>query len=252
VSASLRFATDLAASTRDYLGYREASDALMDPRGRLVRFTPWRRTLMQILPDGSRLFCKFRSGRRADAEAEWEALDALDALGLKVPRRVFFARRGTASVVGMAGVPGRPLDALFAEQLGRSRALREMPGLLRHLHDAGWVFRDMYWNHVFTDLEADPGPAAEAPGPSDWDAGANHLWLIDVERAFRPAFRGRRWIVKDLAGLLSSAPSACSSTDALRFLRTYLGGLGPGWRSLARDVANKAQQIRGHVTRYPG
>lgn len=207
---------------------------------------------MQTLPDGSRLFCKFRTGRVADAVAEWEALHALAALGLQVPRRLFLAQQGADSVVGMAGVPGRPLDALFTEDLGLPRALREMPRVLRRLHDAGWVFRDMYWNHVFTDLGADRGSEGEGSVPSGSDADANHLWLIDVERAFRPAFRRRRWIVKDLAGLLSSAPADCSSTDALRFLRAYLGGLGPGWRSLARDVSAKALRIRGHVTRYPG
>lgn len=251
-STTLQFAAGLAAPIRDYLDYREASDALLDPRGRLVRFTPSRRTVMQTLPDRSRLFCKFRIGRMADAVAEWGALHALAELGLRVPQPLFFARRGRASVVGMAGVPGRPMDALFAEGLGLARARGEMPRLLRRLHDAGWVYRDMYWNHVFTALDTDEDCEDQPPASSGRDAAANHLWMIDVERAFRPSFRRRRWIVKDLAGLLSSAPARVTSTDALRFLRSYLGGLENDWRALARDVAAKAGRIRGHVTRYPG
>ena len=250
MTTSLHFADDLPDSVRDYLGYQDAADALMDPRGRLVRFTPWRRTVMQALPDGGRLFCKFRYGRQADAKAEWGALAALGALGLCVPRRLFLAQRGAESVVGMAGVPGRPMDALFAEGLGRARAAQEMPLLLRRLHAAGWAFRDMYWNHVFTDLDEEAGGGGGLPTKGSGDCG--QLWLIDVERAFRPRWRRHRWIVKDLAGLLSSAPASCSSSDALRFLRDYLGGLGAGWRPLARDVSRKAARIRGHVTRYPG
>lgn len=204
---------------------------------------------MQTLPDGSRLFCKFRDGHKADAAAEWRALHALAELGIRVPKPIFYAQRGSDSVLGMAEVPGRPMNALFAEGLGLQAAQQEMPGLLRRLHAAGWVFRDMYWNHVF--LES--GEASEAaPGGGSRQVKEARLWLIDVERAFRPKFRQRRWIVKDLAGLLSSAPLECSSTQALRFLRAYLGGLEDGWKALVRDVVAKAASIRRHVTRYPG
>jgi hypothetical protein len=249
VPALLNYSSDLPGLIRDHLGYREASDALMDPRGSLVRFTPWRRTVMQTLPDGSRLFCKFRHGHKADAVAEWQALHALAELGFRVPKPIFYAQRGSASVVGMAEVPGRPMTALFAEGTGLEPAQQEMPGLLRQLHAAGWVFRDMYWNHVFLE----PGEASHADsGAGREQAQTNRLWLIDVERAFRPRFRRRRWIVKDLAGLLSSTPLGYPSTGALRFLRAYLGGLEGDWKALARDVVAKAASIRRHVTRYPG
>ena len=82
----LRLSADLAAPVRDYLGYRVAADALVDPRGRLVRCTPRRRTVMHSLPDGTRLFCKFRHRGFADAKAEWRALqESLCQLRIRVP-----------------------------------------------------------------------------------------------------------------------------------------------------------------------
>ena len=110
-----------------------------------------------------------------------------------------------------------------------------MPGLLRHLHEAGWVYRDMYWNHVFADEDA---------------AG---LWLVDVERAFRPRQPFARWVVKDLAGLLASWPDGAGSrVAALRFLFAYLSDERGDWKRLARRVVAKAAAIRAHVTKYPG
>ncbi len=247
MAAALRFAADLAPLVRDYLGYRVAADALMDPRGRLVRCTPWRRTVMQTMPDGSRLFCKYRSRRRSDAMAEWRALQELARIGIQVPEPLFLAVAGSASVVGMAGVPGRPMDAWFGDGRRPRAAMAAMPQLLRRLHDAGWVYRDMYWNHVFS-----TGAGARQPQSEPLASLAGDLWLVDVERAFQPTWRHHRWIVKDLAGLLSSAPRDCTAADALRFLRGYLGGLQGDWRRLARQVAAKSERIRAHVTKYPG
>jgi hypothetical protein len=244
VSDSLELSPNLPASTHAYLGYLGAPDALLDPRGILLRFTPWRRTVMHVLPDGSRVFCKFRKGRSADAVREWHALQRLRVPGVELPRPLFLARRGATSVVGMAGVAGRALDALLAQRRGRWAAGVLMPAALRSLHRQGWVYRDMYWNHVFATFDAATAPRPEAP-PLAW---------IDVERVFKPRWRMRRWVIKDLAGLSASVPSgaAISRSDRLRFLRDYLGGLGPGWKALAKAVARKAARIEAHVTRYPG
>jgi tRNA A-37 threonylcarbamoyl transferase component Bud32 len=230
----LEFAPETPQALQEGIGYRSASDAFLDPRGRLVRVTPRRRTSMLELADGTRIFCKMRRGRRADALAEWRALRELPALGVRVPQPVFLAISGGDSIVGMRAVPGRPMDALLREG-GFEEALRVLPARLRALHDAGWFYRDMYWNHVFLD-----------PG-----AG---IALIDAERVFQPRTRRDRWLVKDLAGLLSSVPqdARVGRTAALRFLRDYLGGLSGEWKDLARRVVAKADRIRAHVTRYPG
>lgn len=228
----LQFADEVPPEATAYLGYRIAADALCDPRGRLVRVTPTRRTAMHELPDGSRIFCKMRHGRRGDALREWCALAQLPALGIPVPRPLFFAERGSQTCVGMAGVPGRPMDARLVEGAGYQAGLRGMPGILRRLHRAGWVYRDMYWNHVFS--------------------CADDLYLVDVERAFRPRFRFERWVVKDLAGLLASVPvdAPLTRSECLRFLRRSLDARAD-WKRIARRVVAKAEQIRAHVTKYP-
>ena len=184
----------------------------------------------------SRVFCKFRRGLWSHTWDEWRALEELRRLGFGVPERLFVARHGRDSGLGMMAVPGRPMDVLLQEGEAVEPALVQMPALLRRLHDLGWVYRDMYWNHVF------------------WDPEGGELRLIDVERAFRPKRRVGRWIVKDLAGLLASWPPGATSSrsSGLRFLQAYLGGLGDGWKGLARRVLSRAARIRAHVTRYPG
>ena len=187
------------------------------------------------------VFGKIRHGRMSDAKAEWAWLHDLPQLGLAVPAPVGFWRQGTTSVVATAAVRGHGLDALLRAALATGDAARAVRFACRvvapvvaRLHEQGLVFRDLYWNHVFAvGLDAD------------------QVTFLDVERVFRPWFRKRRWIVKDLAGLLSSAPEQVSRTMALRFLLAYLG---PHRRSLAgpllRDVARKAARIRAHVPRY--
>lgn len=191
---------------------------------------------MHELPDGSRVFCKIRNGRLGDATAEWHALSELPKLGLNVPEPLFLARRGKDSVIGLAAVPGRPVESLLAEGREIDRVLQEMPAVLRRLHGAGWVYRDMYWNHVFA------------------EEGGEGLWLVDVERAFRPRTRFGRWRVKDLAGLVSSLPDGVlvSRSARLRFLREALDGFPADHKTIVREVLAKAQRIRGHVTKYPG
>lgn len=233
----LELAPQLRPEQRSALGYRHAQDALWDPRGWGLRTTPCRRTLVAELADLGRVFVKHRRGRQRDARREWHALASLHGLGVRVPAALFRASRGRDSVVGMAQVEGRAMDVLLAagDAGARTAARAAMPELCQRLHRAGWVFRDLYWNHVFL--------------------GPGGLALIDVERAFRPRWRRRRWVVKDLAGLVASLPDAAAMgpADLLRGLRRYDPSLDRRGRlGLARDVLRKAARIRGHRTRYPG
>ncbi|MCA8944235.1 MAG: hypothetical protein KDB80_16840, partial [Planctomycetes bacterium] len=216
------------------LGYATAVDAIEDSRGRTVRCTPHRRTVMLRLP-GSTLFCKHRSRHPNDSLVEWGNLDRLASLGLDVPAPVFLAQDGARSVVGMRDVAGRPLDveAIEAERRGESGAFldfartRVVPAI-RTLHDAGLVFRDLYWNHLFR------------VGPADDPRVA----FVDVERVFAPRLRWRRWIVKDLAGLLSSWPLADGSVPEA-VLGEYGADVG-----LVRDARAKAVRIAGRRPKY--
>jgi hypothetical protein len=153
---------------------------------------------------------------------------------------LLFARHRRDSVIVTGAVPGRPIDVLLREHaaLGGDalarfvrRATEVVAPEIARLHASGHCYRDLYWNHLFLDRD--------------------RLGWIDPERMFRPRWRRRRWIVKDLAGLSASLPVAVPAPARLRFLRCYGGGtLAPGWVTLARAVERKAARIRAHRPRY--
>ncbi len=222
------------------LGYASAEDAILDPRGRTIRCTPGRRTVVQQLAGGRRLYRKIRRSSLAQARAEWRNLSALRDQGIPLPEPLVFARRGQTTVVGILDVPGRPLDVLLAECSDPDRQRGFLTGvvdLVRDLHGAGYCYRDLYWAHLYA---------------TDLDLHGSGLSMVDVERAFRPRFRWRRWLVKDLAGLLASWPAARPPRVLmLRMLRGYLGnGFPRTWKPLAREVLDRARRIRAHRPRY--
>lgn len=209
--------------------------------GRTVRCVPTRRTVSCVVA-GERLFGKWRQGHRRAAAAEWRWLHTLPLLGIRVPSPVAWLGEGCRTLLVTAAAPGRPMDAWLAAaaaegwlHLAIDFACRRVAPLVRRLHDRGLVHRDLYWNHVFT-----PDPRGDA-----------EVTLIDVERVVRPArFWWRRWVVKDLAGLLASSPVPVPARGALRFLRAYLGGPCARRGDLVAAVWRKAERIRAHVPRF--
>ncbi len=186
--------------------------------------------MVELRPAGDAVFVKQRERRPRDAEAEWNAFETLASLDQRAPERIFRARLGARSAVGMAAVPGRPLDAWIHDGADVEEfATRQLAPAVRRLHDAGWVYRDLYWNHVFAD-----------------DLDAPPIW-IDVERLFRPAGRFQRWVVKDLAGLASSWPIGSPHGERVvgALLETY--GVTSDVR---RAVLAKATRIRSHTPKY--
>jgi len=109
---------------------------------------------------------------------------------------------------------------------------RSLARLVRRLHEAGYVHRDLYASHVFLD---------EAAGP-----GAMHL--IDLARMFRPRWRKFRWRVKDLAQLHYSMPADWVTEHWTGFLREYLASdnetSAARWQ---RAIRRKAARIRRHA-----
>ncbi len=206
--------------------------------GRTVRCTPRRRTVR--VAGSPALFGKWRTGGRADAAREWHWLHVLPLVGLRTPRPVAWLGHPRRSVLVTEAVAGRPMDVWIAEaaeqgwleQLGRY-AVEFVAPAVQCLHRGGLVYRDLYWNHLFV---TDPRTSAEPV-------------FLDVERVFRPRWRWRRWVVKDLAGLLASAPVAIPLSLQLRFMRRYGGG-EPLDRRLLRAIARKAARIRRHVPRF--
>ena len=97
VEPQLLFCHGITDAVRAYFAYTDPADAIFDPRGRVVRFAPWRRTVMHELPDATRAFCKVRSDSIRHALREMNTL-ASDA-------RV---ERADAAVPGQARARFRP------------------------------------------------------------------------------------------------------------------------------------------------
>lgn len=208
--------------------------------GRIVRSVPTRWTVAHAVGDGW-LFAKFRRGERRRAAAEWRWLHVLPMLGLATPPPVAWVADNERSMLVTRGLPGRPLAAwiVAAHRDGwlpqlAAWAAKQVAPRVRALHDAGFAYRDLYWNHVFAE---DPRGGA---APS----------FLDVERVFRPLWRQQRWIQKDLAGLVSSLPVAVSPRLLLRFARAYCRGPLAGRRRWLDAIARKAARIRAHAPRF--
>jgi hypothetical protein len=68
---------------------------------------------------------------------------------------------------------------------------------------------------------------------------------------FRPRWRWRRWVVKELASLLASSPVPVPVPVALRFLCNYQPELHTRQRrKLARAVWRKVARILAHQPRF--
>jgi hypothetical protein len=208
--------------------------------GRTVRCVPARRTVMAASA-GRVLYGKLHGRGRAAAAAEWRWLHVLPLLGIGSAKPVAWIGAGRRSLLVTEALRGRSLDAWAAD------AVREgwMPQLVhyvttalasfvRRLHDHGLIHRDLNGAHLWV---VDPRRSG-APV------------VLDVERVFRPRWRVRRWIVKDLASLYASMPTALPPSTGLRFLRRYLGGAVTGQRGLLRAIERKVQRIRAHRPRY--
>jgi hypothetical protein len=108
----------------------------------------------------------------------------------------------------------------------RRRLLARLAELVGRLHAAGFVHRDLYLAHIF--IEGDG------------------LRLIDLQRVFRPRWRRRRWVIKDLAALHFSTPAdRVGRLERLRFLCRYVrvcGAVGSA-RTLARLIDAKVRRM---------
>jgi tRNA A-37 threonylcarbamoyl transferase component Bud32 len=191
-------------------------------------------------------------GRRTPGEREYEALAELAAIGLPVPRPLFWSERAGRSAVAMELVEHRETlhGALDRARGAEARALiEELARVVARFHDEGWYHRDLYLQHVVVRT----GPAGVGSGPIGPGA-ANRLCLIDLGRARHAAAPRRRWFVKDLAALLHSAPAGLGRAAQLRFLVRYLRLRGVRGRSevlgWARAIERKRARMAAHEPRH--
>ncbi len=139
--------------------------------------------------------------RRSPAGVEFDNIRAARNAGIETMREVLYAQQfdlfgATRSYLIVTAVPGDALERCFEDYL-RAASEREILALtqqlgamVRTLHDADYVHRDLYTSHVFLDH------SVEHP----------RLYLIDLARMFSPRIRRFRWRVKDLSQLKYSAP----------------------------------------------
>lgn len=205
-------------------------------------------------PPARRQWQRWREGHAllSTAGVEWTNACRLAEAGVPAVRAVAFGQqmRGAwevRSFVILAEVPGEALERCLSgmyrtasvDTAGdqspgcppRAAATRRelidaAAGLVARLHSAGFVHRDLYLSHLFV-------------------AGRS-LTLIDLQRVFRPRWRHRRWVVKDLAALHFSTPAdEVARPLRLRFLCRYArcsGGSG-AVRRLAAAIEAKARRM---------
>jgi hypothetical protein len=107
------------------------------------------------------------------------------------------------------------------------RLIRDIAGIVRRFHGAGYNHRDLYCRHFFV---------------KDRPSGVREIRLIDLQRVQRRRWRRRRWIVKDLAQLSWSAPRAIiSCKHKIAFLHEYFGvkKFTPEQKRLIRSIVWK-------------
>jgi heptose I phosphotransferase len=203
---------------------------------------PWREQLLRIL---------LRGAEHSTAWWEWRNIRRLVEAGVPTVTPVAFGERMRGpferqSFVVTQAIPGVSLEQFVPEHLrpggdvgpAKRRAIvGQLALLVRTLHEAGFVHRDLYLSHIFISHNRDGRPA---------------LRLIDLQRVFRPRWRWRRWQVKDLAALHYSTPPACvPATERIRFMRQYLDvpRLRSEDKQLIRRILAKTRRIERHNRR---
>lgn len=186
-----------------------------------------------------------QGSRQSVARVEFENIIRARRAGVSTMREVICGEDrcplgALRSYLIVTAVPGEALERCFGAYLaGRDAAAvagltARLAGMVRSLHRAGYVHRDLYASHVFLDESA----------------GRGELYLIDVARMLRPRLRKRRWFVKDLAQLKYSMPAAWTARYWPGLLEEYLGGAGDRRRRMWDDMIDrKVESMRRHEDR---
>ena len=175
-------------------------------------------------------------GRPSKARCEFANYEILEALGLRVARRVAWGEqrdrwgRLKAAFIVTQAIPHAETLAVAAREkrfdyVTRRRLIEEMAAMTRAMHDRHFFYHDLVWRNVLV-----------APD----DLGTLRLWLIDCPRGGISSwrFQRRRHQLRDLASLDKLASLHCSRSERLHFLTRYLGAgsVTPQVRELARAV----------------
>jgi len=180
-------------------------------------------------------------GRRmSPARVEFQNIRAARLAGVPTMQAVAYGEDrcllgACRSYLIVTAVPGEALERCFEAYLAAhdAAAVAELTGrlarMVRCLHQAGYVHRDLYASHVFLDESA----------------GRDDLYLIDLARMFRPRVIKRRWCVKDLAQLKYSMPAAWVNAHWQALLADYLAGVPDcGRRTWDELIGRKVESMR--------
>ncbi|MFH1419194.1 MAG: lipopolysaccharide kinase InaA family protein [Planctomycetota bacterium] len=159
------------------------------------------------------------------ARSEFRALRLMRQLGIQAVRPIAFGERRVAGFVRSCfliteSVPdAMPLSSFIktfsdcadsdAARRGRWEILTSLAKQVRHMHEAGFVHRDLFWRNVL--IRVLPGDRFE-------------FYFLDasVGKRIRLLQRRQDSIVRDIAAMGVLTPKFCSKADQLRFLLTYL------------------------------
>ncbi len=179
------------------------------------------------------------------AMTEWRAIRHLNKVGILTMTPVAFGVQGRNPAQQRSFIitedigPNISLEAYTADWYEtppparvKSALVRAVAGISRRLHESGMNHRDYYLCHFL--LAKKSGTAAVEPPL---------LYLVDLHRAQLRRRTGRRWLVKDLSGLLfSSLGSGIVLRDLVRFVEIYrdrpfrevMQSEGGFWRAVCR------------------
>ena len=177
---------------------------------------------------------------RSPAAVEFENIRTAHATGLPTMRALVFGQEQNGlgvqrSYLVFTAVPGESLAScakgfIAAHGTGSEPVCRLTSGLanlIRRLHLAGYVHRDLYASHVFLDRRD----------------GRLDLYLIDLARMFAPRWRTRRWLIKDLAQLRFSMPPEWVKHHWQAFMCHYMEG-APAAEIAAFSLATERKATR--------
>ena len=158
------------------------------------------------------------------ARNEWLALCALRNAGVRSMTPVLFCERGLNPATRKSAILTEALESKVTleefepgEPVLKRKLVTEVASMARKMHKAGINHRDFYLCHFLMDAPPAEGPEEATEGDKE-----PVLHLIDLHRAQIRQNVPRRWVVKDLGGLLFSAfEKDLTRRDLLRFVRIY-------------------------------
>ena len=182
-----------------------------------------------------------------EAEHEWNCIRMLKQDGFLTPEPVALGQEKSSGAVTRSflltaeiegGVAGHNLLPSLDARTRRAFVL-EVAGLTRRFFDAGYAHRDYYLSHIFV--------------VEDETRHSRELFLIDLQRVFKPSIFRRRWRVKDLASLAYTAQLAGATRgDLMTFYKTCFraGEILPSDKAFIREIMRRVEALHSRGPRY--